>query len=105
MEPDCITYLLAHKAPITTVADDIHKYFYIVFQRKLNLMFQVIQIKPYFLRKIKVKCRLLQFLFIALKIYSLVDNIKNDLVKYFMQHVRNGLTIHFFTNSFRNNIC
>ena len=26
-----------------------------------------------------------------LKIYSLVGNIKNDLVKYFMQHNRNGL--------------
>ena len=27
------------------------------------------------------------------KIYSLVGNIKNDLVKYFMQHFRNGLII------------
>ena len=26
--------LLALKAPITTAADDIHKYFFIVFQRK-----------------------------------------------------------------------
>ena len=25
---------LTHKAPITTAADDIHKYFFIVFQRK-----------------------------------------------------------------------
>ena len=39
-----------------------------------------------------------------LKIYSPVDNVKNDLVKYFMQHVRNGLIIHM-TNSFKNNIC
>ena len=29
------------KAPITTAADDIHKYFVIVFQRKKDLMFQV----------------------------------------------------------------
>ena len=29
----------------------------------------------------------------ALKIYALVGNIKNDLVKYFMQHIRNGLFI------------
>ena len=27
------------------------------------------------------------------KIYSFVGNIKNDLVKYFMQHIRNGLII------------
>ena len=30
---------------------------------------------------------------ILLKIYALVGNIKNDLVKYFMQHIRNGLFI------------
>ena len=29
----------------------------------------------------------------VLKIYSLVGNIKNDLVKYFMQHIRNGLIV------------
>ena len=29
----------------------------------------------------------------GLKIYSLVGNIKNDFVKYFMQHIRNGLFI------------
>ena len=34
-------FLLTLKAPITTAADDIHKYFFIVFQRKLYLMFQV----------------------------------------------------------------
>ena len=32
---------LTLKAPITTAADDIHKYFFIVFQRKSDLMFQV----------------------------------------------------------------
>ena len=32
---------LTLKAPITTAADDIHKYFFIVFQRKYDLMFQV----------------------------------------------------------------
>ena len=29
------------KAPITTAADDIHKYFFIVSQRKYDWMFQV----------------------------------------------------------------
>ena len=29
------------KAPITTAADDIHKYFFIVLQRKSDLIFQV----------------------------------------------------------------
>ena len=33
--------LLTLKAPITTAADDIHKYFFIVFQGKEDLMFQV----------------------------------------------------------------
>ena len=32
---------LTLKAPITTAADDSHKYFFIVFQRKYGLMFQV----------------------------------------------------------------
>ena len=29
-----LVYKLARKAPITTAADDIHKYFFVVFQRK-----------------------------------------------------------------------
>ena len=29
------------KAPITTAADDIYKYFFILFQRQYDLMFQV----------------------------------------------------------------
>ena len=29
----------------------------------------------------------------GLKIYSLVGNMKNDLVKYFIQHIQNGLII------------
>ena len=36
-----ICKLLTLKAPLMTAADDIHKYFFIVFQRKLDLMFQV----------------------------------------------------------------
>ena len=32
---------LTNKAPITTAADDIHKFFVIVFQRKLAMIFQV----------------------------------------------------------------
>ena len=31
--------------------------------------------------------------FRVLKIYALIGNKKNDLVKYFMQHIRNGLFI------------
>ena len=55
---------LTLKAPVTSAADDIHKYFSIVFQRKQDVMFQVNplldrgftrKIKPYFLRNIKVK--------------------------------------------------
>ena len=33
--------LLTLKVPIMTAADDSHKYFFIVFQRKYDLMFQV----------------------------------------------------------------
>ena len=59
-----VVCILTLKAPITTAADDIHKYFFIVFQIKWDLMFQVNpllgrgftwNIKPYFLRKVKVK--------------------------------------------------
>ena len=32
--PGPVTMKLTFKAPITTAADDIHKYFFIVFQRK-----------------------------------------------------------------------
>ena len=57
-------FQLTLKVPVTTAADDIHKYFFIVFQRKYDLIFQVnpllgrgftSKIKAYFLRKIKVK--------------------------------------------------
>ena len=29
--------MLTHKAPITTAADDIHKYFFVVFTEKIRL--------------------------------------------------------------------
>ena len=32
---------LTHKAPIMAAADDTHKYFFIVFQRKEDSMFEV----------------------------------------------------------------
>ena len=38
---DLFLTVLIVKAPITTAADDIHKYFFIVFQRKYDLIFQV----------------------------------------------------------------
>ena len=71
---------LTLKAPITTAADNIHKYFFHCFSEKIRLDFSSefsarqrihIKIKPYFLQKIKVKklkCGLLQFLFGALRI-------------------------------------
>ena len=33
--------ILTFKAPITTAADNIHKYFFTVYQRKKDLMLQV----------------------------------------------------------------
>ena len=71
--------LLALKALITTAADDIHKYFLLVLLRKLDLIFssessarQRIHMKnqALFSSKVKskkIKCRLLQFLFGALR--------------------------------------
>ena len=35
------TLILTLKAPITTAADGFHKYFFIVFQRKYDLKFQL----------------------------------------------------------------
>ena len=35
------TFFLTLKTPITTAADDIHKYFSLLFREKLDLMFQV----------------------------------------------------------------
>ena len=61
--------------PITTAAEDIHKYFFIVFQRKIRLDVysessarQRIHMKNQALfspkdKSKKLKCRLLQFLF------------------------------------------
>ena len=75
-----ILLFLTLEAPIITAADGIQKYFFIVFQRKSDLMFisessvrqriHMKKIKPYFLRKKskKLKCRLLRFLFGALRV-------------------------------------
>ena len=71
---------LTLKVPITTAADDIHKYFFIVFQRKIRLDVssessarQRIHMKNQALfsskdKSKKLKCRLLQFLFGALRV-------------------------------------
>ena len=71
---------LTLKAPITTVADDIHKYFFIVFQEKIRLDVssessarQRIHTKNQALfsprdKSKKLKCRLLQFLFGAVRV-------------------------------------
>ena len=42
---------LTLKAPITTAADDNHKYFFIVFQRKKDLLFQVNPLLGIFLER------------------------------------------------------
>ena len=71
---------LTLKAPITTVADDIHKYFFIVFQEKIRLDVssessarQRIHTKNQTLfsprdKSKKLKCRLLHFLFGAVRV-------------------------------------
>ena len=70
------------KAPITTAADDIHKYFFIEFSEKIRLAVssessasarQRIHMKNQALfsskdKSKKLKCRLLQFLFGALRV-------------------------------------
>ena len=73
-----IQVYLTLKAPITTAADDIHKYFFIVFSEKIRLDVssessarQRIHMKNQALISLKdkikkLKCRLLQFLFGAL---------------------------------------
>ena len=72
--------LLTLKAPITTAADDIHKYFFHCFSEKLRLDVssessarQRIHLKNQALfsskdKSEKLKCRLLQFLFGALRV-------------------------------------
>ena len=75
--------VLALKALIATAADDIHKYFFIVFQKKIRLDVssassarQRIHMKNQALfsskdKSKKLKCRLLQFLFGALRVNSM----------------------------------
>ena len=70
---------LTIKAPVTTAADDIYEYFFIVFQKKIRLdiscessAWQRFHMKHQALfpdkdKSKKIKCRLLQFLFRALK--------------------------------------
>ena len=67
--------MLTLKVPITTAADDIHKYFFIVFQRKVNQKKakQRIHMKNQALfsskdKSKKLKCCLLLFLFGALRV-------------------------------------
>ena len=68
---------LTLKAPITTAADDIHKYFFHCFSEKIRLdvssessASQRILMKHQALKdkSKKIKCRLLQFLFGALRV-------------------------------------
>ena len=58
------------KAPITTAADDIHKYFFIVFQRKKDLMFHMKNQALFSSndKSKKLKRRLLQFLLYTLRV-------------------------------------
>ena len=71
---------LTLKAPVTTAADDIHKYFFIVFSEKTRLDVssesstrQRIHLKHKALfsskdKSKKLKCRLLQFLYGAVRV-------------------------------------
>ena len=72
--------ILTLKAPITTAADDSHKYVFIVFSEKIRFgvssessAWQRIHMKNQALfsskdKSKKLKCRLLQFLFGALRV-------------------------------------
>ena len=74
---------LTLKAPITTAADDIYKYLFIVFEKKIRLDIscessarQRIHMKhqalfPSKAKSRKIKCRLLQFLFGAIRVNCL----------------------------------
>ena len=76
-------WLLTLKAPITTAADDIHKYLFIVFSEKIRLDVssessarQRVHLKHQALfylkdKSKKLKCRLLQFLYGALRVNCL----------------------------------
>ena len=70
------------KAPITTAADDIHKYFFIVFfsEKKRLYVRQRIHLKHQALfssqdKSKKLKCHLLQFWFGALRVRVITGNV------------------------------
>ena len=81
--PHFVCLCLTLKAPITTAADDIHKYFFIVFSEKIRLDVssessarQRIHLKNQAVfssrdKSKKLKCRLLQFLFGALRVNNM----------------------------------
>ena len=89
-------FILTLKVPIRTAADNIHKYFFIVFQRKYDLMFQVnpllaedlletsgliLKNQALFSSKgksKKLKCCLLQFLFGTLRVKLLISQSKSS---------------------------
>ena len=80
----CFFTLLRLKVPIMTAADDIHKYFFHCFSEKIRLdassessARQRIHVKYQALfsskdKSKKLKCRLLQFLFGALRVKTLI---------------------------------
>ena len=55
---------LTLKVPITTAADDNYKYFFIIFQRKYDLMFQVNPLPSisYYCQSIINQCQIITFL-------------------------------------------
>ena len=79
---------LTLKVPITTAADDIHKYFFHWFSEKIIFMFQVnphMKNQALFSLKYKskkLKCRLLQFSFGSLraKVYGFILRGSNSVV-------------------------
>ena len=91
----CYQSSLTLKAPITTAADYIHKYFFIVFQRKQDLMFQVNPLlgtaedshknQALFSLKDKckkLKCHLLQFSFGTLRVKMIFTTVPKNLSLY-----------------------
>ena len=75
---DACAYKLTFKGPITTAVDNIHKYFFILFQRRLDISYQFsarqrIHMKHQALFSVKIivkkiKCHLQQFLFGAIRV-------------------------------------
>ena len=70
------------------------------FEESLNLKYKRLDCK----HRIRAYRTLILITKFPFKIYTLVGNIKNGFVKYFMKYVQSGLIIHL-SNGLKNNIC